>query len=128
MKRLIAILLFLVMLFTPVLAAYNEAGPSPATPTDLGPVTYDYTINRSNMPHYNIVAFNNATINGHIRGSIYVGGTLTGSQYVDDSSIDGVAASDSYVRNNQSQVYFKGRTGEQSLTAYYCLSEQSANS
>lgn len=126
MKRVIAFLLFLLMLVVPPLSAYNEAGPENlATPTDLQPVYYDYLVSRNNMPLYSIVAFNNATINGHIRGSIFVGGTLTGSQYVDDGSLNKIAASDSYVRNNESQVYFRGRTEEQSLYAYRALNETS---
>ena len=127
MKKLIAFILFLLMLFTPFIAAYNEAG-SPATPTDLEPVIYDYVIKSSNMPQYSIVAFNNAAINGHIRGSIYVGGTLRGSQFIDDGSINGVAASDSYVYNNESNVSFKGRTNEQGAESYRHLSATSGGS
>ena len=125
MKRVIAFLLFLLMFLVPPLSAYNEADDESVTPTYLQPVVYDYTINRSNMPQYSIVAFNNATIDCHIRGSIFVGGTLKGSQCVDDGSLNNVAASDSYVRNNESQVYFKGRTEEQSLDAYRMLNETS---
>ena len=127
MKKLIAFILFLLMLFTPLIAAYNEAG-DPATPTDLEPVIYDYVIKSSNMPQYSIVAFNNAAINGHIRGSIYVGGTLRGSQFIDDGSINGVAASDSYVYNNESSVTFKGRTSEQGAESYRYLSATSGSS
>jgi len=126
MKKLIAFILFLLMLFTPLIAAYNEAG-DPATPTDLEPVIYDYVIKSSNMPQYSIVAFNNAAINGHIRGSIYVGGTLRGSQFIDDGSINGVAASDSYVYNNESNVTFKGRTSEQGAESYRHLSATSGS-
>ena len=100
MKRITAFILFFVMLFIPLFTAYNEGNEDPATPTDLDPVRYEYVIKRDNLPKYSIVAFGNAAINGHIRGSIYVGGTLTGSQYIDDGSLNGIAASDSYIYNN----------------------------
>lgn len=83
---------------------------------------YDYEIGLDNLYKYNIVALNDAQINQHIRGSLWVGGTLTGDQYVDDGSINGVAASDSYVYNNLSQLNFKSRTQYQGLDSYYWLS------
>jgi hypothetical protein len=130
-KKLIAFMLFLSMLCLTFTAAYIEAiddFSDVATPTDLQPVYYDYTINRSNMPQYSIIAFDNASITGHIRGSIYVGGTLTGSQYVDDGALNNSAPSYSYVHKNESSINFRSRTPEQSPDAYYLLSSSSAES
>lgn len=91
-------------------------------------VEYDYTVDLSNLYAYSIVALNDANITQHIRGSIWIGGTLTGNQYIDDGSIQGQAASDSYVYNNMSQLYFRGRTAEQSQDYYFLLTYKSVES
>ena len=88
---------------------------------------YDYKIKLSNVSNYSIVALNNAYIEGHIRGSLWVGGTLTSASWcgTDDGTIGGIASeSESYIYNNESSMYFKGRTsnGQQSPDAYKILS------
>jgi hypothetical protein len=131
MKKFIAFLMALILTlsFIPV-AGSNEAGEMPATPTDLEPIYYDYVVNLSTLSNYSIVALNNATLNGHVRGSIWVGGELNGGEwkFVDDGSIGGTAVSDSYVYTNNSSIQFKGRTGAQSTSAYRCLSDTAVNS
>jgi len=86
--------------------------------------TYVYNIDLSNLNLYNIVSLQNAEIRCHVRGSIWVGGTLTGSQYIDDGSLNGISPSNSYVYTNESTIYFKSRTSQQSRDAYYLLSAQ----
>lgn len=78
----------------------------------------DFIVQLTELSRYNLVALNNAEIRCHVRGSVWVGGTLTGAQYVDDGSINGISNTDSYIHNNQSQVYFKSRTNEQGLNSY----------
>jgi hypothetical protein len=78
----------------------------------------NYTVDLDNLYKYNIIALQNADINCHIRGSIWVGGTLTGNQYIDDGSLNGKIASESYVFNNQSNIYFQSRTNNQGLDSY----------
>ena len=85
---------------------------------------YDYVVDLSILPLYSIVAFSDASIYQHIRGSIWVGGTLYGNQYVDDGALDHQAKSDSYVFYNDSQVIFRSRTNEQSPEYYFTLSEK----
>lgn len=87
--------------------------------------TYTYNVDLTNLNLYNLVSLQDADIRCHVRGSIWIGGTLTGSQYVDDGSLDGVSPSNSYVYTNQSSIYFKSRTNQQSQDAYYLLSAQS---
>lgn len=94
-------------------------------PVDI--VYSDYVVDLQNLYKYNIIALQNADINNHIRGSIWVGGNLTGSQYVDDGSLNGEIASESYVANNISNIYFKSRTMQQSLTSYKGLTDQAVN-
>lgn len=72
--------------------------------------TYTYNIDLFNLNLYNIVSLQNAEIRCHVRGSIWIGGTLTGSQYVDDGSLNEVSPSNSYVYTNESTIYFKSRT------------------
>ena len=104
----------------------NEDPSSQQEPTvEHNIVEYDYDINLNNLYLYNIVALNDANINSHIRGSLWVGGTLMGSQYVDDGSISGNAASDSYIYNNMSQIYFKSRTSQQDLEYFFLLTYKS---
>ena len=65
-------------------------------------VKVDYTITLSNLYQYSMVALSNATLNGHVRGSIWVGGTLYAGEYkfVDDGSLGGTSSSTSYIANN----------------------------
>lgn len=85
----------------------------------------DFIVELSNLPNYSIVALNNADINCHTRGSLYVGGTLTGQQYIDDGAINGVSPSNSYIYDNQSEIVFKSRTSEQDKNAWYQLTDWS---
>ena len=87
--------------------------------------TYIYNIDMYNLNAYNLVSLENADIRCHVRGSIWIGGTLTGSQYIDDGSLNGESPSNSYVYENQSTIYFKSRTIQQSQDAYYKLAAQS---
>jgi len=83
-----------------------------------------YNVKLSNMQHYSIIALNDAYIDAHIRGSIWVGGTLTSSDWcgADDDSINHKPSKyESYIYNNESNMYFKGRTDEQSKEAYNVL-------
>ena len=134
LKRILAFFLALVLAFCNVGIGFTEQ--QPVTPTDLEPAivdvidepsapTSDFTPNLSNLNQFNIVALNNFLQQGHVRGSVWVGGTMTGGPYmfVDDGSIGGSGAHTSYVYNNQSEVQFKGRTSEQSLTAYMGLTD-----
>lgn len=84
-----------------------------------------YNIDLYNLNKYNLVSLENANIRCHVRGSIWIGGTLTGSQYVDDGSLNGESSSNSYIYENQSTIYFKSRTTQQSQDAYYKLAAQS---
>lgn len=125
MKKLVAILIVLFIVFGIINTAYSNG---PATPSDLSPIEIrDYTVTLSNLRYYSIVALNNATLNGHIRGSIWVGGTLHGSEwkFVDDGALNRESPSDSYVHNNESQIQFKGRTNDQGLNSYFCPSDAS---
>ena len=130
MKKIIAFLMTLILLIGLIpVAGSNEIDlgdfSNPATPTDLQPVYYDYTINLSNLPSYSIVALHNATLNGHVRGSIWVGGELNGGEwkFVDDGSIGGNSPTDSYVHINNSSIQFKGRTSVQSTNMYRLLTD-----
>lgn len=134
-------------------AVNTSAGESPATPTDLepieppvepdnptipnepptedtGPPISDFTPSLSNLNQFSIIALHDFTMRGHIRNSIWIGGTMTGESYmcVDDGSIGGSGAHTSYVYNNQSEVQFKGRTSEQSSSAYMRLSDDAVTS
>jgi len=151
MKRLIALLLVVILLIIP--AVNTSAGESPTTPTDLepieppvepdtptipdepptedtGPPISDFTPSLLNLNQFNIVALHDFTMRGHIRNSVWVGGTMTGESYmfVDDGSIGGSEAHTSYVYNNQSEVQFKGRTSGQSSSAYMRLSDDAVTS
>ena len=84
-----------------------------------------YNIDLYNLNKYNLVSLENANIRCHVRGSIWVGGVLIGSQYVDDGSLNGESLSNSYIYENQSTIYFKSRTTQQSQDAYYKLAAQS---
>lgn len=84
-----------------------------------------YNIDLYNLNKYNLVSLENANIRCHVRGSIWIGGTLIGSQYVDDGSLNGESSSNSYIYENQSTIYFKSRTTQQSQDAYYKLAAQS---
>ena len=77
----------------------------------------------NHLYQYNIIALNNADINCHVRGSIWVGGALTGNQYIDDGSLNGIAESDSYVYFNSSEVNFKSRTEAQGPESYIHLTD-----
>lgn len=84
-----------------------------------------YNIDLYNLNKYNLVSLENANIRCHVRGSIWIGGTLIGSQYIDDGSLNGESLSNSYIYENQSTIYFKSRTTQQSQDAYYKLAAQS---
>lgn len=120
MKKLVSILLVLFLVFGIISTAQSDV----ATPSDLREIR-DFSVTLSNLSQYSIVALNNAGLNGHTRGSIWVGGTLTSGEwkFVDDCSLGGVSNSDSYVHNNNSSVQFKGRTSAQSTEAYYGLTD-----
>ena len=51
---------------------------------------YDYVMHLSNSKGYSIIALNDAFIDMHIRGSLWIGGTLTSNDWcgTDDGSID----------------------------------------
>lgn len=89
--------------------------------------TQSPVVNIDNLSDYNLVALNDADVNCHIRGSIYVGGVLTGNQYIDDGSMYGEPGTESYVYDNQSNLYFQSRTTNQSLEAYQKLDENAAS-
>jgi hypothetical protein len=89
--------------------------------------TQSPVVNIDNLSDYNLVALNDADVNCHIRGSIYVGGVLTGNQYIDDGSMYGEPGSESYVYDNQSNLYFQSRTVNQSLEAYQKINEDAAS-
>ena len=108
MKKLIALLLALILIMIPALT--TSSGESLVTPTDLnpidppaepeepdvsdepeedtGPPIYDFSPTLSNLNNFSIVALNNFNMQGHIRNSIWVGGTLTGESWmcVDDAA------------------------------------------
>ena len=84
-----------------------------------------YNVKLSNMCHFSIVALNDAYIDAHIRGSLWVGGTLTSNNWcgTDDGSVNHQPSKyESYIYNNESSMYFKGRTDAQSPDAYNILS------
>ena len=83
----------------------------------------DFFVDLNHLYQYNIIALNDADINCHVRGSIWVGGNLTGNQYIDDGSLNGLAASDSYVYFNLSSLNFKSRTEFQSPDAFFHLTD-----
>lgn len=95
------------------------------------PPEYNYSISLSNISNYSIVALNDAFIDMHIRGSIWVGGTLTSNSWcgTDDGSINHVpSGTESYIYNNASEMYFQGRTENQSKEAYKLLSYDAVES
>ena len=120
MKKIVALLITCILIFSFINVASEE---NPATSTDLGPIKDNYTINASNLSKFSIVALNNANLTGHIRGSIWIGGTLQGNCNVDDGSINHSGAGTSYVYNNQSTIAFKSRTSEQSQLVYHGLTD-----
>ena len=86
---------------------------------------YDYIMHLSNNKGYSIIALNNAFIDMHIRGSLWIGGTLTSNNWcgTDDGSINHQpSGTESYIYNNESEMYFQGRTENQSKDAYKKLS------
>lgn len=126
-KRIIASILIVLLLMLGFMKIAISTDVT--TPTDLEPDLRNYSVTLSNLPQYSIVALNNANLNGHVRGSIWVGGTLTSGEYkfVDDGSINHSSTSDSYVRNNNSSIQFKGRTNAQSASAFYYLSDNAVS-
>ena len=150
MKKIVALFLTLILIFGVVSFARST---DPSTPTDLKPVETEetvpeteppvggdsetgppeqknYTITLSNLSSYNLVALYNANLNGHVRGSIWVGGTLTGGEwkFVDDGSVGHTGAGDSYVAINESGIQFKSRTSEQGTNSYYGLTDSAISS
>ena len=124
MKRIIAFLLAFIFAFCQIGIGLTE---QPATPTDLDPVppiieiqTSDFAPSLSNMRQFSIIALNDFTQQGHVRGSVWVGGIMTGGPWM---FVDDAAGASSYVYNNQSEVQFKGRTAEQGLDSYTALSD-----
>lgn len=92
---------------------------------------HDFNIKLSNMIGYSIIALNDAFIDMHIRGSLWVGGTLTSNNWcgTDDGSINHVpSGTESYIFNNESEMYFQGRTENQSKDAYKKLSAAAVES
>ncbi|MGN0376947.1 MAG: hypothetical protein ACI4ED_04860, partial [Suilimivivens sp.] len=84
-------------------------------------------VNIDNASNYNIIALNDCYNNGHINGSIYVGGTYTGNQFVDDDACDADGNhSNSYINDNQSTTSFKSYTDskEQAQDSYIQLSDE----
>ena len=92
---------------------------------------YDYVMHLSNSKGYSIVALNDAFIDMHIRGSLWIGGTLTSNNGcgTDDGSINHQpSGTESYIYNNESEMYFQGRTENQSKDAYRKLSAAAVES
>ena len=148
MKKIIAAFLAIIMVFTMFMASAADITSNEvqvdapeATTTDLDEYIYDdeddisdtteeyYCVMLDNLSRFNIVALNNATLNGHVRGSIWVGGTLHGGEwkFVDDGSLDHTGAGTSYIYNNESAIQFKSRTDAQSTEAYLGLTEEAVN-
>ena len=129
MKKIITFLLAIIMIFGIINVA--NSNEEPATQTDLQPdiPQVNYTISLSNLSNYSLIALYNATLNGHTRGSIWIGGTLYSGdwKFVDDGSIGGNSPSDSYVFNNQSSIQFKGRTNIQGKDSFYGLTQDAVN-
>lgn len=121
MKKIIAIIIFLTLIF----GTFSFADPDPATPTDLDSdiIITDYVPKLSNLKQFSLIALQDATLIGHTRGSIWVGGELSGNSIVDDGSVNHQNPNDSYVATNNSSIQFKGRTNAQATDAYYGLSE-----
>ena len=119
MKRFLIILL--ILLFIPV-SVGSDIVDAPLLPEVIIP-TAAYEVNLNNLNKFNIVALGDASLSGHIRGSIWVGGTLTGNLTVDDGSIDHQNPFNSYIYDNNSSINFKGRTSEQSMDAFYQLED-----
>lgn len=95
------------------------------------PKEYDFNIGLSNLTGYSIVALNDAFIDMHIRGSLWIGNTLTSNDWcgTDDGSINHeLSGTESYIYNNQSNMYFQGRTANQSKDAYKKLSAAAVES
>jgi len=89
------------------------------------PKEYNFNIELSNLTGYSIIALNNAFIDSHIRGSLWIGNTLTSNEWCgsDDGSINHIpSGTESYIYNNESSMYFQGRTENQSKDAYKKLS------
>ena len=149
MKKIIAAFLAIIMVFTMFMASAADITSNEvqvdapeATTTDLDEYIYDdeddisdtteeyYCVMLDNLSRFNIVALNNATLNGRVRGSIWVGGTLHGGEwkFVDDGSLDHTGAGTSYIYNNESAIQFKSRTDAQSTEAYLGLTEEAVNS
>lgn len=102
--------------------------PTIEDPPEILQSVSNYVVNLSNLSQFSLVALNNLTINGHVRGSIWVGGTLSGEgRYVDDGSINHENAGTSYIYNNNSTVQFKGRTSEQSVDAFSYLTKEAVS-
>lgn len=143
MKKIIAFILVLIFILTPIFT--TGTSESPATPTDLEPIdppvepenpeldppsepesdpdpplVVDYTVSLSTLNKFNVVALNDFHMQGHVRGSVWVGGTMTGGPWM---FVDDAAGASSYIYDNQSEVQFKGRTAEQGLDSYSRLSE-----
>lgn len=153
MKRVIAALLVIILICSFVdMTAAKDITSDPVTITDITPLDndtnppenenpppesdpdppasegirqMDFSVNLSNLYQYSIVALHDATLNGHVRGSIWVGGTLKGGEwkFVDDGSLGGISASTSYVAVNESHIQFRGRTNEQGETSYCGLND-----
>ena len=129
MKRVLAFLLAFILAFcnfgiglveqmpatptdlTPVITEQIEVPPDP-DPGDTNPGDQqgddqggpqiqvgDYVPQLGSLNKYSIVALHDFKQTGHVRGSVWVGGTMTGGpyMYVDDGSIGGSGAGTSYV-------------------------------
>ena len=87
----------------------------------------DFYPSLADMDKFSLISLTDMNIRCHVRGSIYCGGTLIGSQIVDDGTLNSTREprSKSLVYNNQSNIQFHGRSNLQSQYAYYELTQKS---
>ncbi len=87
----------------------------------------DFYPSIADMDKFSLISLTDMNIRCHIRGSIYCGGTLVGSQVVDDGTLNSTKEpnSKSLVYNNQSNIQFHGHSNLQNQYAYYKLTQKS---
>lgn len=87
----------------------------------------DFYPSIADMDKFSLISLTDMNIRCHVRGSIYCGGTLVGSQIVDDGTLNSTKEpkSKSLVYNNQSNIQFYGCSNSQSQYAYYKLTQKS---
>ena len=153
MKKILAFLLILVLVLSPVIA-YSDLEvatptdlepveppvdpPSPPDnppdepPSDTGPPTVDFTVTLNNLNQFGIVALNDCQLKSHMRNSVWVGGTLTGESYeinVDDgTSWSTTTVHNSYIHNKQGNFIFKSRNNARGADAYCILTDSAVSS